>query len=230
MVESIKIKEPQNKLKLFLIAVADIIAFVVFILGLFIFVKTFVAAIVIVKGHSMLPNYNERDIILVDEIYWKYFWWINRWDVVVVMPPTTNVSYLKRVVGLPGDTIEIKSGFVYLCRTKDYWEAYTWNDVDLKNTYTDWSLICKKLKEDYIAWKTVNYKWYPEKIVTTAPCGIDKFKLYSWQYLVFWDDRMYSTDSRCCFRWACIWKNDIYYITKDEILWKVIDFKKLLGK
>jgi len=226
MVENIKIKEPESKIKKFFLDLADIIAFLVFILWLFLFVKTFVVALVLVKWHSMLPNYNEKDVILVDKIYYKYTWGIKRWDVVVVMPPTTNVSYLKRVVWLPGDTIEIKSWSVYLCRTKDYWNTYTWNDIINNSEYKDWELVCKQLKEEYIAWKTVNLKWYPEKITTTAPCGLDKFQLYSGQYLVFWDDRMYSTDSRCCFRWACIWKNDIYYITKDEILWKVWNFKK----
>ena len=220
------INEPESKIKKFFIDLADIIAFLVFVLWLFFFIKIFVVALVVVKWHSMLPNYNEKDIILVDKFYRKYSGWIKRWDVVVVMPPTTNVSYLKRVVWLPGDTIEISGGFVYLCRTKDYWKNYSWDEVLSNSSYKDNGLICKQLKEEYISWKTVNLKWYPEKITTTASCWLNKFKLYSWQYLVFGDDRMYSTDSRCCFRWACIWKDDVYYITEDEIIWKVWSFKK----
>jgi len=226
MSENIEIKEPVNKFKKFLIDFLDVIAFLVFIGWLFLFIKVFILSVVVVKWHSMLPNYNEGNILFVDKFYWKYFDGIKRWDVVVVMPPSSNVSYLKRVIWLPGDTITIKSGNVYLC--KNDWNLYTWNDIISTSEFKKDGLICKELKENYIRWKTVNLKWFNEKIVTRAKCGIDTFKLYTWQYLVFWDDRMYSTDSRCCFKWVCLWKNDIYYITKDEILWRVLNnyFKK----
>jgi signal peptidase I len=219
--ENLSIKEPESKIKKFFIDLADIIAFLIFIAWLFFFIKIFILSIVIVKWHSMLPNYNEWNVIFVDKFYWKLDWWIKRGDVVVVMPPTTNVSYLKRVIGLPSETIEITGGNVYLCKKEKSWKNYTWNDVIDTSFYKDKNLICKQLKEEYISWKTVNLKWFPEKIITEAKCGINKFKLGTWQYLVFGDDRMYSTDSRCCFKWVCIWKHDTYYITKDEIIGRV---------
>lgn len=223
----IKIVEPTNKWKKFLIDVVDIIAFVIFMLWIIIFLKVFVIAFVGVKWSSMLPNYHEWDYIFVDKVYWKHTSWVKRWDVLVLMPPTSNVSYLKRLIWLPNETVEITWWKVYICKTKKDWSTYKWNDINIKNTYKDKNLICKRLIEKYIDGKTVNKRWFPEKIVTKADCGISKFKLGSWQYLVFWDDRMYSTDSRCCFVWTCKWTDAKYYITKDEILWKVIDFKNL---
>ena len=221
----IEVREPKSLLKKVLIDLVDIIAFLVFIIWVFLFVKVFIVAPVVVKWHSMLPNYHPGNYVFVDKIFWKLDWWIKRWDVVVVMPPSSNVSFLKRVVGLPGETIEIKSGYVYLCKTKSGWEKYNWNDYYKNVEYKDWKLICKRLKESYIAGKTVNLYWYPEKIITTAKCGISKFVLKTGQYLVFWDDRMYSTDSRCCFRGFCDGTGDTYYITKNEILWRVWGFK-----
>jgi len=210
----------KSKIKKFFIDLVDILAFLVFIMWLFFFIKIFVVALVVVKWHSMLPNYNEWNIILVDKIYRKQTWWVKRWDVVVVMPPLSDVSFLKRVVWLPWETIEIKNDSTYLCKTKEEWLNYTSEDVISTWSYNDNSLLCKKLKEPYINWKTVNLHWKDEKIITEAKCGIDKFILGTWQYLVFWDDRMYSTDSRCCFKSSCL-KWDQYYITKDEILWRV---------
>ncbi len=221
MWNNIVITEPIGRLKKLLYDIIDIWAFLVFIFWLFMFVKVFVVAPVIVKWHSMLPNYKPWDYILVDKIYRKLKWWIKRWDVVVVMPPDSNVSFLKRVIWLPNETIEIKSWSVFLCKTNDEWWKYVWNDFYSNKKYNDWKLVCRQLKELYIMWKSVDLHWYPEKIITTAKCNISKFVLWKDQYLVFWDDRMYSTDSRCCFRWFCMWSWDTYYITKNEILWKV---------
>ena len=221
MQEQIIIKEPQGKLKRFLYDVLDILAFLVFIFGVFLFIKVFIVAPVVVKWHSMLPNYKPGEYIFIDKFYRKLSGGIKRWDVVVVMPPDSNVSFLKRVVGLSGETIEIKSGSVYLCKTFQSWQKYTWKDYYPAKMYKDGNLICKQLNEPYIAGKTVNLYGQQEKITTTAKCNINKFVLWSWHYLVFGDDRMYSTDSRCCFRWFCLWTGDTYYITKDEILGKV---------
>ncbi len=225
MNENLEIKEPESKFKKFLIDVVDIIAFLVFIIWIFLTIKLFIIAPVVVKWHSMEPNFHPWEYIFIDKFFRKLTGGIKRWNVVVVMPEQANVSYLKRVIWLPWETIEIKSWAVFLCKTKDSWLKYTWKDVRANISYKDWKLNCEEIKEPYIEWKTVNIIWYPQKIITTPKCGISKFTLWSWQYLVFGDDRMYSTDSRCCFRGFCTGKHDIYYITKNEILGRVWGFK-----
>src|SRR5204863_518610 len=37
-----------------------------------------------------------------------------RGDVVIVTPPGTSTDYIKRVIGLPGDTVAVRAGIVYL--------------------------------------------------------------------------------------------------------------------
>ncbi len=37
-----------------------------------------------------------------------------RGDVVILTPPGTNTDYIKRVIGLPGDRIEVRAGIVYI--------------------------------------------------------------------------------------------------------------------
>lgn len=225
MNKTLEIKEPESKLKKFLIDVVDIIAFLVFIIWIFLTIKLFIIAPVVVKWHSMEPNFHPGEYIFIDKFYRKLTWWIKRWNVIVAMPEQANVSYLKRVIWLPWETIELKSWSVFLCKTTKKWKQYKWTDIRPNISYKDWKLICEQIKQPYIEWKTVNIIWYPQKITTTAKCGLSKFVLWTWQYLVFGDDRMYSTDSRCCFRWFCTGKHDIYYITKNEILGRVWWFK-----
>lgn len=223
--ETVKINAPWSKLKKILIDIIDIIAFLVFIIWLFLSIKLFVVAPVIVQWHSMLPNYKPWNYIFIDKFYYKLNGWIKRWDVVVIMPKNSSVSFLKRVVWLPWEIIEIKSWNVFTCKTKEQWLSYNIDDVYNNKSYKDENLICKQIKEPYIDWKTVNLNWYPEHIVTKAKCWVSKFVLKKWQYLVFWDDRMYSTDSRCCFSLSCKWNNSTYYISKDKILGKVRGLK-----
>lgn len=67
-----------------------------------------------VPSGAMLPTLIEGDRILVDKtIYEKSE--PKRGDIVVFRyPPDTKKSFVKRVVGLPGETIEIREGQLYI--------------------------------------------------------------------------------------------------------------------
>ncbi|TGE33870.1 signal peptidase I [Desulfosporosinus sp. Sb-LF] len=79
--------------------------------------STIVEAMTIPSG-SMLPTIQLQDRVIVDKIYYK-FSGINRGDIIVFNPPK-NVSnptggpWIKRVIGLPGDIVQIKDGQVYI--------------------------------------------------------------------------------------------------------------------
>ncbi len=65
-----------------------------------------------VKGASMEPNFDDGQYLIVDELSY-YFRVPERGEVVVFKYPLdTRTYYIKRIIGLPGETVEIKSGQV----------------------------------------------------------------------------------------------------------------------
>lgn len=68
----------------------------------------------IVVGSSMEPTFNQGQRLVVSKLAYR-FGDPARGDVIIFHPPANGaVDYIKRVVGLPGDTLEIKSGVVYI--------------------------------------------------------------------------------------------------------------------
>jgi signal peptidase I len=85
---------------------------VVFALATAIFIVVFVVQPVKVEGTSMQPRLVDQERIFVNRFIYR-FSDIQRGDVVVFWyPRDTAKSFIKRVVGIPGDTVEIKHGFV----------------------------------------------------------------------------------------------------------------------
>jgi signal peptidase I len=67
-----------------------------------------------VDGNSMFPNFHNREYILTDKISYRRGN-PQRGDVVVFHAPPPNTSdFIKRIVGLPGETIMVRGGFVYI--------------------------------------------------------------------------------------------------------------------
>ena len=67
-----------------------------------------------VEGTSMLPRLENRDRLFINKFVY-HFEAIGRGDVVVFhYPRDLEKSYIKRVIGLPGDRIRIDSGQVYV--------------------------------------------------------------------------------------------------------------------
>jgi len=74
-----------------------------------------------VEMTSMDPTFKPKDCIMVDKLTYR-FRDPHRGEVVIVWPPKDRVSsknpYIKRVIGLPGETVKIEDGQVYI-KTKD---------------------------------------------------------------------------------------------------------------
>jgi signal peptidase I len=78
------------------------------------FLITFVAQAFRVQGTSMLPLLEDGERIIVNKLVYRIRP-IERGDVVVFWyPRDPSVSFIKRVVGLPDDVVEIKAGLVYV--------------------------------------------------------------------------------------------------------------------
>ena len=83
-------------------------------LGLAIVVMIFLYQPVKVEGTSMYPLLSDQERIFINKFVYR-FEPIERGDVVVFWYPLDrSKSFIKRVVGLPGETIEIRMGHVYI--------------------------------------------------------------------------------------------------------------------
>lgn len=108
--------------------VMDILETIVFVGSLFIVIYLFVAQPNQVKGTSMVPTFSSEDYIFTSKIAYKMGPY-HRGDVVVFKSPgNPDIEYIKRIIGIPGDTVMVKDSEVYVNG--------------------------RQLKEDYIAAKT----------------------------------------------------------------------------
>ena len=68
----------------------------------------------IVDGSSMEPNFHNNEYIIVEKVSY-HFHAPRRGDVIVLeYPGDTSVDYIKRIIGLPGETVKIANGNVYI--------------------------------------------------------------------------------------------------------------------
>jgi len=76
-------------------------------------IKTFVFQLFIVDGQSMEPNFHNNQMLLVDKLTY-HFRVPKRGEVIVFQKPNepTQVNFIKRIIGLPHETITIKDGHV----------------------------------------------------------------------------------------------------------------------
>jgi signal peptidase I len=79
-----------------------------------IFIVIFVVQPVKVEGTSMQPQLADQDRIFVNRFIYR-FKQIDRGDVVVFWYPKDRTkSFIKRIIGMPGDLVEIRKGMVFI--------------------------------------------------------------------------------------------------------------------
>lgn len=94
--------------------VLDFIETIVVSLAIFALVYLFLFQPHQVEGRSMEPNFDNGEYILTDKVSYR-FREPSRGDVVVFhSPQDERVDFIKRIVAVPGDTVEVKGGYVYL--------------------------------------------------------------------------------------------------------------------
>jgi signal peptidase I len=113
----------------------DIIETVVVALSIFLILYLFIMQPHQVNGQSMEPNFHNAEYLMTDKISYK-IGLPKRGDIVVFEAPPaaecpegTGCDFIKRVIGLPGDTVEVKDGHLYV------------NNQLLKEPYLDDSVV-----------------------------------------------------------------------------------------
>lgn len=85
-----------------------------YILAIAFLIRYFLIQPFIVEGSSMEPNFLNQEYLLVNKISYQ-FREPRRGDVIVFRPiESPYLNYIKRVIGLPGETVEIKNGKVWI--------------------------------------------------------------------------------------------------------------------
>ena len=77
-------------------------------------IKTFIFNTTFVRGSSMSPTLEERDRLVAEKVS-LYFKPPQRGQIIVLeAPDDPNKDYIKRVIGVPGDTVTIVDGRVFV--------------------------------------------------------------------------------------------------------------------
>src|SRR5438034_9714707 len=85
-----------------------------FAVGTAIMIVVFLYQPVKVEGTSMLPELRDQERIFVNKFVYRIEE-INRKDIVVFWYPNDpRKSYIKRVIGMPGDVVEFRRGVCYV--------------------------------------------------------------------------------------------------------------------
>ncbi len=67
-----------------------------------------------VEGISMLPTVHTGELLFVDTLSYRLHS-PRRGDIIILHPPVAEQeNYIKRVIGLPGDRVQVREGVVYI--------------------------------------------------------------------------------------------------------------------
>lgn len=90
------------------------IIYIVIIFGLTFLIVTYVGQRTRVSGHSMETTLSDGDNLIVDKLTY-HFKDPKRYDIIVFpFKYEENVFYIKRIIGLPGETVQVVNGYTYI--------------------------------------------------------------------------------------------------------------------
>jgi len=95
----------------------EILIIIIVAIGIFFLLQTTLQSFVVV-GASMEPAFEQGQRLLVNKAVYR-FREPQRGEVIVFHPPSNQRDdYIKRIIALPGDTVKIKKGVVYVNDSK----------------------------------------------------------------------------------------------------------------
>jgi signal peptidase I len=92
----------------------DVLRFAFITLVIIIPIRLYIAQPFIVSGDSMVPTFHNGEYLIVDELSYR-FDPPRRGDVVIFrFPEDPSKYFIKRIVGLPGETVTVSGGKVFI--------------------------------------------------------------------------------------------------------------------
>ena len=90
------------------------VLYILLIIGITYLIITFVGQRTKVDGHSMEPTLSDGDNLIVDKLSYR-FRDPQRYDIIVFPYKHAQITYyIKRIIALPGETVQVKDGEVYI--------------------------------------------------------------------------------------------------------------------
>lgn len=97
----------------------ELVRFTVLAILIVIPIRVFIAQPFVVSGSSMVPTFHNAEYLIVDEISYR-FKDPERNDVVIFRYPNdTKKFFIKRVIGLPNETVDIKGSTVTITNSEN---------------------------------------------------------------------------------------------------------------
>ncbi len=113
----------KQELKKILSILFDTVELAVLALVIVVPIRYFIFQPFVVSGNSMHPNFENKDYLLIDEISFR-FNEPERGEVVVFKAPQrVSTNYIKRIIGLPNEVIEISDGKIFISSASGEKEA-----------------------------------------------------------------------------------------------------------
>lgn len=96
------------------LVVREIVETVVLALLIFLLIRVVIQNFRI-EGYSMEPNLHQGQYLIVNKAVYRWLHEPRRGDIVVFeYPRAPDRDFIKRVIGLPGETVEVRDGSVYI--------------------------------------------------------------------------------------------------------------------
>ena len=100
---------PNKKALIFILELIEVVAIS---LAIILPIRYFLVQPFYVKGASMEPNFFDHEYLIIDELSYRFHEPIRGEIVVFRYPRDPKEFFIKRVIGLPGETVEIAGGKV----------------------------------------------------------------------------------------------------------------------
>ncbi|MBI5530419.1 MAG: signal peptidase I [Candidatus Doudnabacteria bacterium] len=111
-------KDSDSSLKSVGAFIWDLIKILIIALVIIVPFRMFIAEPFVVSGSSMQPNFHNHDYLIIDRLSYLRSQ-PQRGDVIVLkFPKDTSQFFIKRIIGLPGETVKVGQGFVTIYNTE----------------------------------------------------------------------------------------------------------------
>lgn len=127
----------------------EIVKFVAITLVIVLPIRTFVAQPFIVSGSSMHPTFESNQYLVIDELSYRFREPARGEVIVFKYPKDPAKHFIKRIIGLPGETVKIADGRVTISAADNSVKSITLNEPYVQENLAVANLEVKLLNNEY---------------------------------------------------------------------------------